>query len=264
MAVTSRRCWRSTSSRKRSRTTATCSSWRSNLQQWQDKPRRASRHARQPPPGLRRAPAAGAREGSARWTSPAASSDATRWRPNWSASSATATPRPSPTRARARAAGAARPRARDARRRRPATPGLAQARERYRRAAGALLWQQSEQFAARLWSARKGMQELQRQVWPRRSSATPRSRQAQRDEPARLDAFAAPHRRAGRPRRGDGPARRAAGAGTAASRCRSWRWRNCCGRRSGWPPTARRRASPSRRSTTAPASAKEGSRAPAH
>jgi hypothetical protein len=68
-------------------------------------------------------------------------------------------------------------------------PELAQARQRYRRAAGALLWQQSDQFAARLWNAKKGMQELQRnlaQVQQRDATLA----LAERDEPARLDAFA--------------------------------------------------------------------------
>lgn len=71
-----------------------------------------------------------------------------------------------------------------------ATPTeLAQARERYRRAAGALLWQQSDQFAVRLWNAKKGMQEIQTNL----SQAQQRDAAlalAQRDEPARLDAFA--------------------------------------------------------------------------
>jgi hypothetical protein len=66
---------------------------------------------------------------------------------------------------------------------------LAQARERYRRAAGALLWQQNDQFAVRLWNAKKGMQELQRNL----AQAQQRDAAlalAQRDEPARLDVFA--------------------------------------------------------------------------
>jgi hypothetical protein len=70
-----------------------------------------------------------------------------------------------------------------------ADPELAPARERYRRAAGALLWQQNDQFAVRLWSAKKGMQELQRnlvQVELRNLGIAA----AQRDEPARLDQFA--------------------------------------------------------------------------
>jgi len=68
-------------------------------------------------------------------------------------------------------------------------PALVEARERYRRASGALLWQQSEQFSARLWSARKGMQELERQVALAKERDAALG-QAQRDEPARLDDFA--------------------------------------------------------------------------
>jgi hypothetical protein len=71
-----------------------------------------------------------------------------------------------------------------------ADPEFAEARARHRRAAGALLWQQSDQFAVRLWSARKGMQALQREL----AGAQMRDAalaQAQLDEPARLDAFAA-------------------------------------------------------------------------
>jgi hypothetical protein len=80
-------------------------------------------------------------------------------------------------------------RVREALERADSDPELTQARERYRRAAGALLWQQSDQFALRLWNAQKGMQELQRNL------AQARQRDAslvaaQRDEPARLDAFA--------------------------------------------------------------------------
>ena len=45
--------------------------------------------------------------------------------------------------------------------------------------AGALLWQQNDQFAVRLWNAKKGMQELQRNL-AQASSATPRSRGAAR------------------------------------------------------------------------------------
>ena len=67
-------------------------------------------------------------------------------------------------------------------------PEVDAARDRYRRVAGALLWQQNDQFAARLWNAKKGMQELQRQVAlaGQRDAALA---QAQRDEPARLDEF---------------------------------------------------------------------------
>jgi len=69
-------------------------------------------------------------------------------------------------------------------------PDLATARERYRRVAGALRWQQNEQFPIRLWNARKAMLEMQRNL----TQAQQRNvaiAVAQRDEPARLDQFAA-------------------------------------------------------------------------
>jgi hypothetical protein len=72
----------------------------------------------------------------------------------------------------------------------PDDPELASARERYRRAAGALLWQQSEQFPERLWNARRGMQQIQGQL----AQAQQRNvalATAQRDEPERLAALAA-------------------------------------------------------------------------
>jgi hypothetical protein len=68
-------------------------------------------------------------------------------------------------------------------------PELAQVRERYRRAAGALLWQQNDQFAVRLWNARKGMQEMQRNLVQAQQRDVAIAA-AERDEPARLDAFA--------------------------------------------------------------------------
>jgi hypothetical protein len=71
-----------------------------------------------------------------------------------------------------------------------ADPEFAQARERQRRVAGALLWQQNDQFAARLWNAKKGMQELQRNLAESRTRSAA-IEVAQREEPARLDAFAA-------------------------------------------------------------------------
>ncbi|MDZ7652701.1 MAG: tetratricopeptide repeat protein [Burkholderiaceae bacterium] len=72
----------------------------------------------------------------------------------------------------------------------PDDPDLASARERYRRAAGALLWQQSEQFPARLWNARRGLQQMQgplEQAQQRNVALAT----AQRDEPQRLAALAA-------------------------------------------------------------------------
>lgn len=69
-------------------------------------------------------------------------------------------------------------------------PEFAAARERYRRAAGALLWHQHDQFPVRLWSAKKGLQALQVELAQAREADEALAR-AQRDEPARLDAFAA-------------------------------------------------------------------------
>ncbi|MCU0939017.1 MAG: tetratricopeptide repeat protein [Burkholderiaceae bacterium] len=67
---------------------------------------------------------------------------------------------------------------------------LATARDRYRRAAGALLWQQSEQYPERLWKARRAMQQMQGEL----AQAQQRNvalATAQRDEPQRLAALAA-------------------------------------------------------------------------
>jgi hypothetical protein len=71
-----------------------------------------------------------------------------------------------------------------------ADPRFDEARERYRRVAGALRWQQNDQFALRLWNAKKALQELQRNLAlaEQRHAALA---SAQRDEPARLDAFGA-------------------------------------------------------------------------
>jgi hypothetical protein len=69
-------------------------------------------------------------------------------------------------------------------------PELVPARERYRRAAGALLWQQTDQFPVRLWNARKGLDELQRNLLQAQQRDAALAL-AEREEPARLDAFAA-------------------------------------------------------------------------
>jgi len=79
-------------------------------------------------------------------------------------------------------------RVREALERAGSDPELAQARERYRRTSGALLWQQNDQFAVRLWSAKKGMQELQRNLIETQQRDVALAA-AERDEPARLDAF---------------------------------------------------------------------------
>ncbi|HTN50703.1 MAG TPA: tetratricopeptide repeat protein [Burkholderiaceae bacterium] len=68
-------------------------------------------------------------------------------------------------------------------------PEVAPARERYRRVAGALLWQQTDQFSARLWNAKKGMQELSRNLAQAQRLEAALSA-SQTDETARLEAFA--------------------------------------------------------------------------
>ncbi|GAB4465291.1 MAG: hypothetical protein OHK0044_03780 [Burkholderiaceae bacterium] len=69
-------------------------------------------------------------------------------------------------------------------------PDVAAARERLRRVAGALAWQQTQNFADRLWQAKKGMAELERNLAEAHAREAALAR-AQRDEPAKLDAFAA-------------------------------------------------------------------------
>lgn len=69
-------------------------------------------------------------------------------------------------------------------------PESAAARERLRRAAGALHWQQTRNFADQLWQAKKGMVELERNLAQAHAREAALAR-AQREEPARLDAFAA-------------------------------------------------------------------------
>jgi chromosome segregation ATPase len=74
--------------------------------------------------------------------------------------------------------------------RHPDEPAVAAARDRLRRAAGALHWQQSRQFEARLWAAQKSLAELEAQFGDAQVRAG-RLAAAQRDEPGRMDAFAA-------------------------------------------------------------------------
>ncbi len=66
---------------------------------------------------------------------------------------------------------------------------LAPARERLRLAAGALTWQLAQDYPGRIWEAKKGLQAIDDQLEQaqRRDAALA---QAQRDEPARFDAFA--------------------------------------------------------------------------
>ena len=70
-----------------------------------------------------------------------------------------------------------------------ADPGLAEAHDRLRRVAGALAWQLAHEFPARVWDARKG----QKQTEDALAGARAHDEQlaaAERDEPARFEAFA--------------------------------------------------------------------------
>ena len=68
------------------------------------------------------------------------------------------------------------------------TPEASDARERLRRAEGALTWRMTDEFPARLWEAKKSM----RTIDERLAEAAGREAalaQAQRDEPTRLAGF---------------------------------------------------------------------------
>jgi hypothetical protein len=64
------------------------------------------------------------------------------------------------------------------------------ARERLRRVAGALTWQLAQQFPERLWLAKKGLKEIESGLADARARHQ-RLAQAQQEEPARFDRFAA-------------------------------------------------------------------------
>jgi hypothetical protein len=68
-------------------------------------------------------------------------------------------------------------------------PELAPARERYRLAAGALRWRLNEQFADRLWEAKKNLRSLDGEL-VRARRLDELLAQAQRDEPARFEKLA--------------------------------------------------------------------------
>ncbi|HEX4586229.1 MAG TPA: tetratricopeptide repeat protein [Burkholderiaceae bacterium] len=68
-------------------------------------------------------------------------------------------------------------------------PQLAQLRERYRRAAGALTWQLTQEYPARLWEAKKRLRELDAQLSEARERDSALA-QAQSDEPAHFQQFA--------------------------------------------------------------------------
>lgn len=63
-------------------------------------------------------------------------------------------------------------------------------RQRADRVAGSLLWQQTQQFAARLWQAKKGVQVIEATLADAKR-ATAALGEAQRTEPQRFDGFAA-------------------------------------------------------------------------
>jgi hypothetical protein len=67
---------------------------------------------------------------------------------------------------------------------------LEEARERLRRVSGALAWQLAQQFPVRAWEARKGLREIETGLAEARARHQ-RLAQAQREEPARFDRFAA-------------------------------------------------------------------------
>jgi hypothetical protein len=68
-------------------------------------------------------------------------------------------------------------------------PELDTGRERVRLAAGSLTWQLAQDFPNRLWRARKELQEISEQI-DNAQRLDAALTQAQRDEPARFDAFA--------------------------------------------------------------------------
>ncbi len=166
--------------------------------------------------------------------------------PNWSASSATPTRRHSPHRASA-----------SCRRRLDRvreTLGARRQRSRTRAGARALPARRRRIALAAERSVRRAT--VEREEGHAGTAAQPgagaaarcraRGGAARRARAARC--ICRPHRCAGGARRRDDSARGGTDAGAAGAQCRSWRWPNCCGRRSAWPRTARRRALRSRRS----------------
>ncbi|HTT09594.1 MAG TPA: hypothetical protein VMG60_01795 [Burkholderiaceae bacterium] len=69
-------------------------------------------------------------------------------------------------------------------------PDLDLLRERFRRVAGALSWQLSDQFAARLWDAKKSLKEIDTGLADARQHDAALA-QAEREEPARFDRLGA-------------------------------------------------------------------------
>jgi hypothetical protein len=71
----------------------------------------------------------------------------------------------------------------------PGDPALAEARERQRRAAGSMNWELAQTYSQCRWDAVKALQATEAQLDEARSREAALA-QAQRDEPARFDAFA--------------------------------------------------------------------------
>jgi hypothetical protein len=68
-------------------------------------------------------------------------------------------------------------------------PGLAEAHDRLRRVAGALAWQLAHEFPVRMWEAKKGQKQTEDALADAHAHDEELAR-AQRDEPARFEAFA--------------------------------------------------------------------------
>ncbi len=222
-----RRCWRSTSSRKPSRTSATCSSCR-NLQQWRDslgvfgdmlanrrqayaeRLPQVARRRRQRCRSVGRAAPAPRRAGRAKSPRPRPQADGVAF--------ADATQRELLARLDGAAGGAE-----DARAPNPEVAALA---ERVRLAAGVLAWELAQELPAAPLDDAEGLAAIDTATRRRRRSARLRWPQAQRDEPARFERFAAriaalaAHRcRAAARGRAE---QRAAGGGRADWRRPSW------------------------------------------
>jgi hypothetical protein len=81
-------------------------------------------------------------------------------------------------------------RARETLEKRRDDPELEQARERFRRASGALTWRLADALPERLWESKKAMKDIDAELAEVRGRDAALT-QAQTDEPARFDAFAA-------------------------------------------------------------------------
>ena len=151
---------------------------------------------------------------------------------------------------RTRAAAAPAARHRHAGRLRPTPTPWREAHDRLRRVAGALAWQLAHEYPARSGTRRRASSRP-RPSWPTRDARRRALAQAQRDEPVRFDGFA---RRIAEldARLNVLIPRVAALAPEQQAALQEIAIVELTARRSAWPPTPRRRASPSRSCTTAP------------